>query len=412
MKTDTVMVNFLFMVFMLSLYIHHYHCWSNEGERKKKREVVPVVPFPSCSRDKDSNKRFIIELAQPLYEFHSHSWFHMAEYYLSSISPKMINQIPDDGVLAVIAWSDKFVKMANHMSLFILLISLTHGKLRRLELFPRENFEMTPMSLINSHSDVIDNNTDTGSHNRDKNRSRSRYILRKTIYEYKNNRNGYIYVYDSTKPAPSQYYNQIILPHHTICGYDLNNQNQNLSNNEMSKVKLSVGSHAATKGSWFNNSIHKTNFYLKLHNACSKYNFIDDKRKNGVEIKNLNKSLNISYTLHGHVSKSKKMNIMIYQRDNTRRLRNLSKLIKYIKYMCLDRVNTIGLEKKGDGREFSQYHDILRTPCGSDSYTNSSIFSYLSSVHILHHHENNHPCYIYQSFNQADIVITSHGFQV
>ena len=45
-------------------------------------------------------QRYVLELAQPPSNFHSHSWWHMAEYYVSRRQLKLGLDIPEDGILS------------------------------------------------------------------------------------------------------------------------------------------------------------------------------------------------------------------------------------------------------------------------------------------------------------------------
>jgi len=47
-----------------------------------------------------TTQRHVLELAQPPSNFHSHSWWHMAEYYLSRRQLKLGLDIPEDGILS------------------------------------------------------------------------------------------------------------------------------------------------------------------------------------------------------------------------------------------------------------------------------------------------------------------------
>jgi len=103
-----------------------------------------------CNQTKsESSNTFILRLLKPWHHFDSNHWFHVSEYYLSRHQTAQLAQVTDDSTLIIVSDDPGFTTNVTEMTLFIMMLSFTHGK-------PKNVFVIEYTSLVPVKSSAAD----------------------------------------------------------------------------------------------------------------------------------------------------------------------------------------------------------------------------------------------------------------
>ena len=89
----------------------------------------------------------------------------------------------------------------------------------------------------------------------------------------------------------------------------------------------------------------------------------------------------------------KEFSLVIYQRNLNRRFKNLNDIVEALR----------------SNISSSMIHPINQKNNFDSNGNNGTKKGW--NVRVLHHHDELHPCLLYEVLNNADILLTSHGFQ-
>jgi hypothetical protein len=358
----------------------------------------------------------IIQLLKPLHRFHSDHWFHMAEYYLSnnnrtelpinndcrgklekSISQKiavdrnisaasfvtsqynLCRKKEGLSVIIIIAPPDRrFMKRLTKVAFFLLLLSFTDGKIQ--------------------HAFVVSHDYDKTSIPGLNNGNFLNHIYLESFFAANNNAGQY----DRSKNLVQQY----LLPRdssinitpaeYTIARY-INRSSNNIS-------FATTGGSPVDSGMWFTSENHVTEMRKKITRLCSCYN---DKC-------NLQSQRNLLQNDQPEILISRKINGILLSRPLAI-IRSLNRSL----YGYESRTRSLGknyrilIYERDSNRHFQDLEEILRF-LSLHTETNGSISdrdSITWDIDVLYHSDNMHPCLLHMALGEADIFLTTHGFQ-
>jgi hypothetical protein len=362
---------------------------------------------------------FTILLQKPQHRFHSDHWFHMAEYYLSNsnrtssiftgIKSAAINSaanhlscIRSPSVVIIVAPEDsKFLKKLTKVAFFVLILSFTDERTQTVfivghdhkfaEIEPSD--EMPSMNLVAQFHQRISSSSkaDTAS-------------------------------YDNTKPFDKQF---LVQPADKSAVASVQNKlSLALIDNtcKSSTEHLSAGGIPMDSGKWFTSTdqvVRMRKNIVRLCSSCNTDHHDDDLSSTiAVEVqaklhllREAQPGILVSRKINGlflplpaastqpfgdyvkdHAKDNKKgndssksndqhFNMLVYERDSNRRFQDLEGLLTFL----------------------SQHTDTNTAGNGNASIT--------WNLDVLYHSDDMHPCLLYLALGQADIFLTTHGFQ-
>jgi hypothetical protein len=358
----------------------------------------------------------IIQLLKPLHRFHSDHWFHMAEYYLSNNNrthlsffndcggelqgPNSHNAVVDRNISAasfvtspynlcrkekefsviiIIAPPDpRFIKRLTKVAFFFLLLSFADGEVQ--------------------HAFVVSHDYDKTSIPRLSNGNILNHLYLESIFASKNNAGHYnrskTLVHRFLLPRDSS--SNISPAEYAIARY------VSMSSNNITFA--TAGGSPVDSGKWFTSEKHVTEMRKKITRLCSCHDdkcdlqsqrnllqnyqpeiFISRKTNGSLLSRPLAIMRSLNRSLHSIVSSTgsfkKVYRILIYERDSNRLFQDLEGIISFL----------------------SLHTDTTTSFNDRDTIT--------WDIDVLYHSDNMHPCLLHIALGEADIFLTTHGFQ-
>jgi hypothetical protein len=357
----------------------------------------------------------IIQLLKPLHRFHSDHWFHMAEYYLSNnnrTALPLLNDCREElkkavsqniavdrnisaasfvtsqynlcrkkegfSVIIIIAPPDpRFIKRLTKVAFFLLLLSFTDGKVQ--------------------HAFVVSHDYDKTNIPGFNNGNFLNHLYLESFFASNNN----VGQYDRSKHLVERY----LLPrdssiNRTPAEYTMARYINRSSNN----IFVTTGGSPIDSGMWFTSGNHVTEMRKKIIRLCS---CSDDKC-------NLQSQRNLLQNDQPEILISRKINGTLLSRPLAI-IRSLNHSLHRIESSTrfFGKIYRILIYERDSNRHFQNLEEILRF-LSLHTETSGSIGdrgSITWNIDVLYHSDNMHPCLLHMALGEADIFLTTHGFQ-
>ena len=362
---------------------------------------------------KGTNENLFVQLEKSIRKFHSHHWFHIAEFFLyKPLLQPILNGRNKTAI--ILPPSSNFFNQLTPMSIFFLLVSLPIQNLNQAAI-------LNPKSLTKSVS--ISNNI-----------------------PYNNNQNNFTYsLTDSKQHNQYQYYIWTNQPpllikndtnHPNLYNKILQLQSSSSSSIEHSLFHHSIsilptsftstdinyhfGKYPQDTQNWLNSSKESDVIRNRISYLCKDYNqslIFDNKYikywtfKNNVLTRFFPSSNIIDSTHYSNSNNNKVPNkplrLAVYQRDINRHFHHLRHNLQLLFEQLSIFQNPVILTKPVIMNQSieSLYNNNQQLPSSSSTLSNSWLIT------IIRHNEQTQPCDLYYSVHDADLYLTTHGFQ-
>lgn len=98
------------------------------------------------------------------------------------------------------------------------------------------------------------------------------------------------------------------------------------------------------------------------------------------------------------ISTNSSFTLVIYQRNLNRKFKDLTTLVMKLWRNITTASNAL---------------HMLKNPGSTNTSTNSTVIAnpFQWRIHVVHHHDELHPCWLHEVLSNADMLLTAHGFQ-
>jgi hypothetical protein len=341
-----------------------------------------------------------VRLSKPVHRFHSDHWFHIAEYYLSnnmvmnSASIRNLYHEPSDACHVIIVAPDdsRFLKRITKVTFFLLLLSFTNVN------------DVSVFLVGNKHS-----LSKESAHNR----------LHRALSYFSD---AHIWVqYDGTRPISERFimqsknYHQQVIPSSAKNDLCTNHSSLNTENSPVSSGRdfcsnyslINTGNSPVNSGKWFNSSRQADRMRHRISVLCS-----NNYESQGDDI---SRDHDISIKLRRaqpHILVSRKVDgsFLSLPAAIDRPLDALSGS----NTSAHGRKYRIVLYERDSNRFFQDIEGILLLlSMQTDSWTQNDVGDdrVTWDIDVIYHSNDMNPCLLHVALKNADILLTTHGFQ-
>jgi hypothetical protein len=336
-----------------------------------------LLTLETCEKYTSDEKEIII-LEKSSEHYHSHHWYHIGQHFLST---KHNHKIIQHSHIQISPTHFEFIEQLSKIGFFILLLSLNF-----------HNIIPTVIEVVGPYKVVNDNIGDTIL--------LDHAINQKVLISPSNE----IWIYNFSKPL--QY--RFMIKKQSYFSFLRFQSNQlPIECVEYNSV-LKVGSKSAINSSFWMNDKSYTGDTIRKQiklfcNGSEIFRKISNPRffiyRNWYQ----NSSNNLRFeNSHTHLQKKEKnqYKIVIYQRDQNRKWIDFKNMLKRI---------TKAIHSRDELKSSIKMNNTIVMNKHMDNHIIDSLGDW--RIEVMYHDEDADPCLLYEAFRDADIFLTTHGFQ-
>ena len=352
-----------------------------------------------------ANEAIFIQLEKSVRNFHSHHWFHIAEFFLyKPLSQPILNG--NNKTVIILPPSSNFLNQLTPMSIFFLLVSLPVLNLNRVIIL---NPKSITKSVSTSNNISYHNNQNYFNYFLTDSKQYSQYQhyfwMNKPIS--KKNNTSYPNKVLQLSPSSSSSTSEYSLSHNSIISIP--------KSFTSTDIQYHFGKYPQDTRNWLNSSSESDIIRNRISYLCKDYNkslILENKNikywtfKNNVLTRfNPIDSL-VSGTSNKNITDTKRLlKLVVYQRDINRHFHHLRNNLQHIfeQLSTLQPViltNPVIMNQSNRSDKIHLQHQQQPQPQQS---------TWL--ITIIRHNEKTQPCDLYCTLQEADLYLTTHGFQ-
>ena len=378
----------------------------------------------------------LFQLETPINRFHSHHWFHICEYYLAQpLSSQRLQFIGNNHSYVIIPPTSKFFLQLTKTAFFFLLLSL-----------PIQSYDKSINVLVIDPIYVTrkSNNTTSSSYciNLSDNFKANLWIYNaRNQYEMFHRVNNVLYSDYITSYSSEAITIPGRLPVPTTDWFRFSNESHIIRDRIVNYCPLihtaspsPASSSHSTVETWRSEHSQKQ-ISISFSRSSSSSSSSKDKLNSTKQHSNEKTSILNHGSFATPMNATRTLKLVVYQRDSNRRISDLhAYLLDSFIQLSSIRHSSL-LDPTTTHTHHSPNHNHSNPVIPSSSYSSSSsarsrglskdpqaqkhtsklktpmTLTYVWEVQIIHHREDADPCSLYDTLRDADILLTSHGFQ-